>query len=74
MGKKRRSQDENLPEFGKLKSQIMKQITSNLLLDQAKIGKVFTEGFRKNDLGLRNCGFGFEFSGTTLVVSISSCP
>lgn len=31
---------------------------------------MFTEGFRKNDLGLKHQGFGFEFSGTTIVTAM----
>ena len=49
LSKKRRSQDGKAAELSKLKSQIMKQITSNLLTDGSKLHKVFTEGFRKND-------------------------
>ena len=53
-----------------MKSQIMKQITSNLLQDGPKLERVFTEGFRKNDNGLKHCGFGYEFSGTTIVTAM----
>ena len=48
----------------------MKQIQSNLLTDGSKLLKVFTEGFRKNDANLRHQGFGFEFSGTTIVTAM----
>ena len=54
LGKKRKSQDERAAELGKLKSQIMKSITSNLLQEGSKMTKVFTEGFKKNDNGLRH--------------------
>ena len=48
----------------------MKTITSNLLQEGPKMNKVFTEGFKKNDNGLRHQGFGFEFSGTTIVTAM----
>jgi len=48
----------------------MKSLTSNLLTDGAKLEKVFTEGFRKNDDGLKHQGFGFEFSGSTIVTAM----
>ena len=70
LNKKRKSQDERAAELGKLKQQIMKSITSNLLQDGPKMLKVFTEGFKKNDNGLRHQGFGFEFSGTTIVTAM----
>ena len=67
---KRKSQDEKAAELSKLKSQLMKSIPSNLLQSGSKLLKVFTEGFRKNDLGLKHQGFGFEFSGTTIVTAM----
>ena len=70
MNHKRKSQDERNIELGKLKQQLMKQIQSNLLMDGAKLNRVFTEGFRKNDNGLKHQGFGFEFSGTTIVTAM----
>ena len=48
----------------------MKQITSNLLTDGPKLTKVFTDGFRNNDKNLKHQGFGFEFSGTTIVTAM----
>lgn len=48
----------------------MKQITSNLLTDGPKLNKVFTEGFKNNDRNLKHQGFGFEFSGTTIVTAM----
>ena len=70
LAKKRKSQDDKAAELAKMKSQIMKQITSNLLQDGPKLERVFTEGFRKNDNGLKHCGFGYEFSGTTIVTAM----
>ena len=67
---KRKSQDEKAAELSRLKSQLMKSIPSNLLQSGSKLMKVFTEGFRKNDLGLKHQGFGFEFSGTTIVTAM----
>ena len=52
--KKRKSQDERTAELGKLKSTIMKSITSNLLQEGPKMTKVFTEGFKKNDNNLKH--------------------
>lgn len=48
----------------------MKQMSSNLLTDGSKLLKVFTDGFRINDANLRHQGFGFEFSGTTIVTAM----
>lgn len=48
----------------------MKGLTSNLLQEGSKMVKVYTEGFVKNDNGLRHQGFGFEFSGTTIVTAM----
>ena len=70
MGKKRKSQDDMMAEMEKLKGQLVKQMTSNLLTDGNRLTKVFTEGFRRNDLGLKHQGFGFEFSGTTIVTAM----
>lgn len=68
--KKRKSQDEKAAELTKLKSQMMKSMPSNLLTDGARMHKVFTEGFRKNDIGLKHQGFGYEFSGSTIVTAM----
>lgn len=70
MSKKRKSQDDKAVELAKLKSQYMKQITSNLLTDGPKLIKVFTDGFRNNDRNLKHQGFGYEFSGTTIVTAM----
>lgn len=68
MGKKRKSQDERTSELIKAKNHFMKQTPSNLLSEDKRVrNQAFIEGFTKNDLGLRGCGFGFEFSGTTIV-------
>ena len=68
MGKKRKSQDERTSELVKAKNYFMKQTPSNLLSEDKRVrNQAFIEGFTKNDLGLRGCGFGFEFSGTTIV-------
>ena len=48
----------------------MKQMQSNLLTDGKNLLKVFTEGFRNNDTNLKNQGFGYEFSGTTIVTAM----
>ena len=49
---------------------MMKSMPSNLLTDGARMHKVFTEGFRKNDIGLKHQGFGYEFSGSTIVTAM----
>jgi len=48
----------------------MKGITSNLLQQGPKLNNVFIEGFTKNDSNLRYQGYGFEFSGTTIVTAM----
>ena len=48
----------------------MKGLTSNLLTNGPNLHKVFSEGFTKNDKNLRHEGFGFEFSGTTIVTAM----
>ena len=68
MGKKRKSQDERATELLKARSQFMKQIPSNLLSEDKRLrNPAFIDGFTKNEQGLRGQGFGFEFSGTTIV-------
>jgi serine/threonine protein phosphatase PrpC len=49
---------------------MMKSMPSNLLMDGTRMNKVFIEGFRKNDIALKHQGFGYEFSGTTIVTAM----